>query len=488
MISAYRPPAPHLLDEGAQVLVTLQGSNRRSFLRRGAAAAGGGAAPSAVEGLAARGARAEDGHKARTAPGNGGYGPLRELTRTDPASGFSQTLRLPEGFDFAVFSVAGSPLADGTATPPAHGGMACFPTGRRGEWRLVRGHGVAGAPDAAPEDAKHRYDALASGGTTTLAVSWKDGAPLFEGAHRSLSGTVANRSGGPTPWGSWLACEEATAGTAAGWEAPHGYVFEVRAAADEESEPVPLKAMGRFAHGGAAVDPRTGAVYLTEDQNTAGFYRFLPDVPGELAEGGRLQMLKVVGEWNAETRNGRRAGRSVYAEWVDIDDPDPSGAEADPYAVFDQGWARGAAVFGRLQGCFFADGAVYAASASGGDEGEGQLWEFRPRGLRGGTLKLVFESPDAALLPFPDAIALSPAGGLVLCEGTGREAPVLRGLTREGEVLDLAGHDGTAVWRGAVFSPDGRVLFANLRGGTRGDRAEPGRTVAIWGPWRQGVL
>ncbi|WP_344482065.1 alkaline phosphatase PhoX [Glycomyces endophyticus] len=467
--------------------MTLQGSNRRSFLRRGAAA-GGGFAASAVEGLAARAARAEDGWRARSAPGNGGYGPLRELTRFDPASGFSQTLRLPEGFDFAVFSVAGSPLADGTATPPAHGGMACFATGARGEWRLVRGHGVAGGPDAAPEEAKHRYDSLASGGATTVAVSWKDGALAVGPARRTLSGAVANRSGGPTPWGSWLSCEESTGGASAGWEAPHGYVFEVPSSADEVSEPLPLKEMGRFVHGGAAVDPRTGAVYLTEDQNTAGLYRFLPDAPGRLAEGGRLQMLKVVGEWNADARSGRRAGRTVYVEWVDVDDADPAGAEADPLAVFDQGWAKGAAVFGRLQQCFFADGAVYAASASGGDEGEGQLWELRPRGQRGGTLKLVFESPDAALLPFPDGIAVSPAGSLVVCEGAGRAAPVLRGVTREGEVLDLAGHDGTAVWRGAVFSPDGEVLFANLRGGSRGDRAEPGRTVAIWGPWQQGVL
>ncbi|WP_335987275.1 alkaline phosphatase PhoX [Glycomyces sp. MUSA5-2] len=465
--------------------MTLQGSNRRSFLRRGAA--DGGFASPAVAGLAARAARAEDGLRARQAPGNGGYGPPRELTRTDDASGFSQTLRLPEGFDFAVFSVAGAAMDDGGAVPPAHGGLACFATGRRGEWRLVRGHGVRGVPGPAAGEAKHRYDALASGGTTTLAVSWRDGVFALDGSRQSLSGTVASRSGGATPWGSWLACEETVSGTGAGWEAPHGYVFEVAADADEESEPLPLKDMGRFVHGGAAVDPRTGAVYLTEDQASAGFYRFLPNVPGRPAEGGQLQMLKFADEWNRDTRTGRRAGRAAYVEWVDVDEPDPSGAEGDPFAVFDQGWARGAAVFGRLQDCFYADGAVYASSVSGGDEGEGQLWEFRPRGLRGGTLKLVFESPDAALLPFPAGLAVSPAQGLVLCEGV-REAPALRGLTREGEVLDLAAHDGAAEWCGAAFSPDGKVLFANLRGRSRGDRAEPGRTVAIWGPWEQGVL
>ncbi|MFB9661724.1 alkaline phosphatase PhoX [Glycomyces mayteni] len=465
--------------------MTLQGSNRRSFLRRGAA--DGGFASAAVAGLAARAARAEDGLRARPAPGNGGYGPLRELTRTDGASGFSQTLRLPEGFDFAVFSVAGALMDDGGAVPPGHGGLACFATGARGEWRLVRGHGVRGVPEPAAGEAKHRYDALASGGTTTLAVSWKDGVFASEGSRQSLSGAVASRSGGAAPWGAWLACEETVSGTGAGWEAAHGYVFEVAAGADEASEPVPLKGMGRFVHGGAAVDPRSGAVYLTEDQATAGFYRFLPEALGRPAEGGRLQMLKFADEWNRDTRTGRRAGRTAYVEWVDVDEPDPSGAEGDPFAVFDQGWAKGAAVFGRLQECFYADGAVYAASVSGGDEGEGQLWEFRPRGERGGTIRLVFESPDAALLPFPGGIAVSPRQGLVLCEGT-RSSSVLRGLTGEGEVLDVAAHDGAAEWGGAAFSPDGRVLFANLRGRARGDRGEPGRTVAIWGPWEQGVL
>ncbi|GAB4001918.1 hypothetical protein GCM10029992_38690 [Glycomyces albus] len=39
--------------------------------------------------------------------------------------------------------------------------------------------------------------------------------------------------------------------------------------------------------------------------------------------------------------------------------------------------------------------------------------------------------------------------------------------------------------------PDGKVLFANLQGSTRGEVAdpdEPGRTIAIWGPWEKGVL
>ncbi|WP_211234704.1 alkaline phosphatase PhoX [Glycomyces arizonensis] len=448
-------------------------------------------AVAAMEGMTIRAASAKEGGKDKACADNGGYGELRELTRTDPESGFEQRLWLPEGFDFRVFSTAGGRMPDGNTVPLGHDAMACFATGEPDVWRIVRNHEERSGPgEAVPSGgADDRYDPLGGGGTTTMLIRWERGAPVFERAWQSLSGTIANCAGGPTPWGSWLSCEETTAGTAAGWGAEHGYVFEVPSGATREVAPVPLKAMGRFVHEAVAVDPGTGIVYETEDQSTAGFYRFLPNVPGELAAGGRLQMLKVVGEWNHDTRTGQRTRKSIPVEWVDIDDADPADAEAVPLAVFNQGWARGAAVFGRLEGCWWGDGAVYIASTSGGDEGEGQIWEYTPGE---GRLRLVFESPDAALLSCPDSITVTPSGNLLLCEDTGRDLPAVRGLTRSGEVFPFVYHEGGTEWCGATFSPDGKVLFIDLQGATEGDPAdptlEPGRTIAIWGPWDNGVL
>ena len=83
-------------------------------------------------------------------------------------------------------------------------------------------------------------------------------------AYRILSGTTQNCSGGGTPWGTWLSCEEVEDGRV--WECdPSG-----------RKRAVAHPAMGIFKHEAAAVDPRGRRVYLTEDLVDGGLYRFTP--------------------------------------------------------------------------------------------------------------------------------------------------------------------------------------------------------------------
>jgi uncharacterized protein len=225
-------------------------------------------------------------------------------------------------------------------------------------------------------------------------------------------------------------------------------------------------------------------VYETEDRGTAGFYRFIPDQPGNLAAGGRLQMLAIKDRPNYDTRSGQRVGKPLPVTWVDIADPDPADADRNELAVYEQGAAQGAATFGRLEGCWYGNGSIFLNSTRGGDQGLGQVWEYRPRGKSGGQLILLFESPSADVLDAPDNLCVSPRGGLVLCED-GEDDQFVRGLTRDGRIFDIAQSlvivNGEAnEFAGATFSPDGETLFVNIQ--------TPGLTFAIWGPWAEGAL
>jgi secreted PhoX family phosphatase len=337
----------------------------------------------------------------------------------------------------------------------------------------------------------------------------------------SLSGTTVNCAGGVTPWGSWITCEETNVGpTPGGWLKQHGYSFDVAASANATVPAVPIPTMGRFSHEAVAVDPKTWIVYETEDQGSnSGFYRFLADTPGVLADGGTLQMLGVDVDvpFNYDTRTGQTAGVPLPVKWVPIANPDPALLNPDPLglnptAVYRQGRALGGARFARLEGCWWGNGAIYFVATSGGNAGAGQVWEFRPDG-DAGTLTLIFESPGAAVLDAPDNIAVSPQNALLLCEdGDGDQ--YLRGVTLDGTIFDFALNLQTEhEWAGATFAEadpswndrkirgdnrplgsrwDRVTLFVNRQGSTSGPTpplaGDEGLTFAIWGPWKNGAL
>ncbi|MFO7591775.1 MAG: DUF839 domain-containing protein [Acidimicrobiia bacterium] len=435
------------------------------------------------------------GASVRPQPAVSKYGPLAPALPTSVADGVDggiEWLALPKGFEYAVFGVAGSTMTDGNITPNAHDGMGCF-AGKKGRVRLVRNHEVRdGAGVAPPLDAAKAYDPLSPGRTTTLEIAFdRDGIPSVVRDFVSLSGTHTNCAGGITPWKSWLSCEETTAGTP-DFGANHGYVFEVPAAANRPVDPEPLTALGRFTHEAACVDPRTGIVYMTEDAGDSGFYRFVPARKGKLAA-GTLQMLKVRGTDGYDTRTGQTVGTALPVKWVDITEPDPP---LGGKAVYEEGIAGGGAIFRRTEGTVFDRGRVFFTATDGGDALHGQVWSYRPKGDAGGTLTLVFESPDPTILSFPDNIVVSPRGGTVLCEDTARVLPgramsdqYLKGLTRDGVVFDFALNLVDAKeWAGACWSPDGDYLFANTLAEQLAGDEPRSRTYAIWGPWRRGNL
>ena len=500
--------------------------NRREFFAR--SALGASATAVGVGGLNGLVARAAYGG---TPPGSGndvGYGPLR------PAG---DDLALPPGFQYRVISNEGDQMDDDFPTPKAMDGMATFP-GPNGNILLVRNHedNQAGAvlrprpagststsagilnsvldTDYGPR--AFAYDAYAGGGTTTLEVEPRGQRRLVR-QYWSLVGTLRNCAGGPTPWGSWLSCEETLeASSPTGYAQNHGYIFEVPIDTVPGTPviPVAMKHMGRFAHEAVAVDPATGIVYETEDQGEgSGFYRWVPAVkparPGDLASpAGVFQMLKIAGVDNYETAINQAIGVKLPVEWVTIANPDPLPVTGtDPVtnttlsAVFLAGYALGGARFRRLEGCWHSSGQIIFVSTNGGNEGFGQVWVYDPSAE---TLMLLVESPNHHVFDGPDNICVSPRGGMIVCEDA-TAAQYLRGISPSGQLFDFARNlRNTIEFAGACFSPDGQTLFVNLygRGNVRTvqpykaavqkvvgpEPFERAATVAIWGPWAAGPL
>ena len=508
-------------------------TSRRQVLKGSAAAMAVGAIGS-LGGLYSRQAMAAA-EPSRLAPIASPYGELRAVA--DRSTGL-ELLQLPPGFSYTSFGWSGDPMADGQACPDRHDGMAVMRRGNglslglathgRGRGRgptlaLVRNHerGIVSNPitGVATYDSGVFAGGMAGGGTTTLY--WRDGEWLD--MRPSLGGTVVNCAGGLTPWGTWLTCEEIKSNATSSTGRKHGYVFEV----DPDGERTtgrPLVAMGRFSHEAVAIDPRTGYVYLTEDdRNKSGLYRFIPNDRagrlGSLDNGGRLQAARVVGRDNVDLTVAV-IGAEYALEWVDLPDPDldaidgagvPDLAAGDTISgPFAQAWTEGALRMARGEGIWYASGKMFIVDTAAGTDsrsrvgqGEGAVWELTLATMR---LRAIFVSGNQTAGNNPDNVTVSPRGGVLLCEDGGGATDAygsgnrLLGLNPAGEAyifcknnVNLAADQIAAAGKtvaaadyrnyefcGACFDPTGRVLFVNMQ--------TPGITVAITGPWAKGNL
>jgi len=390
----------------------------------------------------------------------------------DPAG----VLDLPEGFSYRVVSRLGDAMDDGGTVPDAADGMGCFDIGN-GKLALVRNHELSPDKDSGGASGP-AYDTVARslvplpGGTTTIVLD--AGTLEVERQYRSLAGTIRNCAGGITPWGSWLTCEENTSRADGRINRDHGYVFEVPADAGEQVTPVPLRAMGRFNHEAACVDPATGIVYMTEDRGDSLLYRFLPTRPGDLEQGGTLQALVLEGVTDTSNRESvsMQVGVPVRGTWITLDN-----VEAPEDDLRTRGAAMGAATFVRGEGIWMGDGEMYFTATGGGAAGEGQIFRLRPEIHGADMLDLFYESPTDSEYSFGDNLCVSPFGDLIVCEDQygATVDNYLRGITAAGEAYPFGHLRLQTETAGACFSPDGRTMFLNVY--------SPAMTLAITGPW-----
>ena len=497
--------------------------DRRAFVRRGA---GLGGTLAALGPLSAYYARTAAGATAASP----GYGPL--VLKGD--------LWLPPGFWYQRISQQGTPMSDGNPTPGIFDGMAAFPGGWRGDI-LIRNHENrerAGELHVlVPPDDAYDYPSTVGGNTKLVVdrrrVGWHEReegirTPRYEYTvtrdFAILGGTSTNCAGGPAFRRYWITCEEVVKGPTGGSDGmtaakTHGYMFFIDAYADGPVRAVPVLRAGRFAHE-AAVE-LDGIVYQTEDwsleadplspdpkkQSGSVLYRYVvgggrrdddDDSGGrglpERLLAGRLQALKIKGEWHANMDVGRAVGSSYRVEWVDVPVPDHrddtnrnltrTSVESTPTRI--QAQDRGAAYFDRQEGMWVDDdkGTVYFDCTTGGAQNLGQVWEYDPRRER---LTLVYESESAAQLENPDNVVIVPQTGHIFLQEDSDGEQFVRGLTRKGEIYDFAKTAANDTeFCGGCFSPDGRTFFVSQQGErVSGTPTEDSRalTYAIWGPF-----
>jgi secreted PhoX family phosphatase len=346
---------------------------------------------------------------------------------------------LAPGLEYTVVSKFGDAMSDGLRVPGSHDGMAAFaaPDGRLaivcnhelGSRQRMRSALGDDYPHADADLLDRFYDrgsarSPSPGGTTTTI--YDPASRKVERQFLSLAGTELNCAGGPTPWSSWLSCEECFEDPGAGRrfgprhmrDKKHGYVFEVPAAADGLVEPVPLKAMGRFEHEACAVHEATGIVYMTEDRSHSLFYRFIPDVRGELVKGGKLQALAVDGAASLRTHNWSDdeyvpLRQPLQTHWIDLEDVDPSENNLRL-----RGAAQGAAMFARGEGLCVADDRFAFTCTIGGPARLGQVFTYKPSPYEGsareaeqpGELELIAEAGTNSLLHHCDNLTMAPWG------------------------------------------------------------------------------
>jgi secreted PhoX family phosphatase len=476
--------------------------SRRSFLQSGTSVAAG------FLGLQTLAQSSGQG-RAFAAESKAGYGTVQR-----DAAGM---LDLPRGFSYRVISRAGNEMADGFVVPGLADGMAAFSDDDSGLTMIVRNHEISpGTLLSAFGRNNERLKKLnrdqlydfgkgqtpGPGGTSTIVFDTKQQKVVRE--YLSLAGTIRNCAGGPTPWGSWVTCEETVIrkgfnaqknallnafGGGFTAEQDHGFNFEVPASVEPRlAEPIPLKAMGRFNHEAIAVDPATSIVYQTEDRGDGSLYRFIPNTRGDgkakLSDGGRLQALAIKGSPSRDTRNWDEnlplisVGQTFKVEWIDLDDVE-SPEDDLRYRAFDAGAAR----FARGEGMWYGDGSIYFACTSGGRKEIGQIWKYTPSHAEGesdetvspGTLELFIEPNDSKLIENADNLTVAPWNELCVCEDRGSRTARIISVTSDGQPFVFAACHLKSELAGATFSPDGSTLFFNAQ--------KSGLTFAVTGPW-----
>jgi secreted PhoX family phosphatase len=358
-------------------------------------------------------------HALAATPGQTGPGPYGPLLAPD-ANG----IQLPAGFASRELARGGQVVPGTSYTWPI------FPDGGA-TFRAPGGWIYAENSEWAPP---------AGGGVSALRFD-HNGNVLD--AYSICTGTIINCAGGPTPWGTWLTCEEV----------PSGHVWECQPRGGVAAQK--RTALGTFKHEAVAVDSRRKQLYLTEDEPDGRFYRFTPNKWRHLELGGQLEVAQVT---------------SGAVTWLPVPDPNPvlpAGTPTRQQVPASTPFAGGEGIVYSQKHIFFTT------------KGNNRVWDYDPTTQ---TITVLYDRAlDAGMtLGGVDNITASRGGDLFVAEDGDNMEVVL--ITPGGVVsplLRVTGQPGSEI-AGPAFDPSGRRLyFSSQRGNGNGI------TYEITGPFRK---
>lgn len=338
--------------------------------------------------------------------------PFRSLANLGPLlEPDANGLMLPEGFKSRIVARSGEAPAGlpGYTWHPAPDGGATFATDDGG-WVYVSNSEMRSF----------------SGGVGAIRF---DANGEVVDAYQILKNTSINCAGGPTPWGTWLSCEEFS----------RGQVYECDPMGVKPSAVRP--ALGTFRHEAVAVDSEHQYLYLTEDLPDGAFYRFVPDNALPDLNSGRLEIASLV-----------EREEKTFVEWITV--PDPLASETATRLQ-----VPGYAIFRGGEGIAIHDGKTFFTTKH-----DNRVWVYHNRSQQLEVLYDV-ETSHNPILRGVDNVVITPTGDVLIAED-GDDMQIVV-LTEEGLVaplLQIVGHDNSEV-TGPAFDPSfQRLYFSSQRG------------------------
>lgn len=336
----------------------------------------------------------------------------------------ANNVMLPPGFKSRVVAISGEAPAGlpGYTWHAAPDGGACFVTDDGG-WVYV-------------SNSELRSN---SGGVGALRF---DAHGEVVDAYPILQNTSVNCAGGPTPWGTWLSCEEFD----------RGQVYEC--------DPLGIKpavvrpALGAFKHEAVTVDIQNQCLYLTEDWPEGGFYRFRPANGLPDLTQGELEIASVV----------QNQGHN-YVLWRPV--PDPLARQTLTYRqVADAYRFRGA------EGIAMYDGKAYFTTKY-----DNRVWSYDTESQQ---LDVVYDIATSAnpVLSGVDNVVITPSGDVLVAEDGGNmQLVILTPANKIIPILQILGHERSEI-TGPAFDPSYQRLYFSSQRGALG-RSEGGITYEI---------